>query len=82
MPLRLSQVETLRLIEADEPTMGDVAARRGVAEATAKRQLAELVRDGLAERYVFRPDVPGATARYRYRLTQLGREALEGSDGR
>jgi predicted DNA-binding transcriptional regulator len=73
MPLRPSQVETLRFVAAsDAVRVRDVGRWFEVGRDAARSRLAGLyVRNLLA----FRLDGYGAKV---YRLTQLGHEALEG----
>jgi len=85
MPLRPSQVETLRVVGfygTWGATLDKVAAGLGITERSAERRLERLQRDPR------RPFIEVVLAGYFpegprlrfYRLTQLGREALEGSN--
>lgn len=79
MPLRPSQVETLRHFDMLEgaATAGEIAARIDRTEYSAEKRIGRLVESG----HLSKSPPP----RYwdmccLYSLTQLGREALEGSD--
>jgi hypothetical protein len=81
-PLRASQVETLRLVaeygNGIEFEPWKLAADRECSEAEAEVMLCELSATGHLAR---RMDTFSRIVTVKYRLTQLGHEALEGSDG-
>jgi DNA-binding HxlR family transcriptional regulator len=75
MPLRPSQVETLRAVEAGTDRSMTLAHAQGIKRVGAERKLRALVASGHLTR-----EISGLVGPY-YRLTQLGREALEGDRG-
>jgi hypothetical protein len=83
MPLRPSQLETLRVASFHGTwgaTLSQVAAGLGVSERAAELRLERLRRDPrrpLIETVLAGYFPKGPRIRF-YRLTQLGREALEG----
>ena len=77
MPLRPSQVETLRAVQqcdCQRAAAGEVGALVNCSLYAAKRRLADLTRRG----YLMTHFEYNRCGLPYFRLTQLGREALEG----
>jgi predicted ArsR family transcriptional regulator len=78
MALRPSQVETLRLVAEEQgeclEALG-LAGRLGITPWSAWKRLDRLTRSGHLEVR------PYASPQFLFYLTQLGKEALESSDG-
>lgn len=81
MKLRASQVETLRAVAVNsEITAQEVGRVLGITAGLARRRLRDLQNRGHVERWWRdEPRPQGGGAPYRFRLTQLGKEALASS---